>query len=106
MRHDHYSPDGTLAGYTIVTREIEFDEDEQAGVLAYEELLDNQCPGCGGQIDETTDPDVHWHAPPPTRCFKCDARLTAQTPFFEINQDTGKPLTPNVQALLWQVDRV
>lgn len=92
-------------GYTIVTRDVEFDDDEQAGVLAYEELLDNQCPGCGGQIDETTDPDIDWHAPPPTRCFKCDTRMQAQEPYMAVNKDSGRPVTPRVDALLWEVHR-
>lgn len=94
-----------MTGYTIVTRDVEFDDDEQAGVLAYEEMLDNQCPGCGGQLDETTDPDIDWHAHPPTRCFKCDARLLAQEPYTAINKDTGRPVTPRLQALLWEVTR-
>ena len=84
---------------------MEFDDDEQAGVLAYEELLDNQCPGCGGQLDETTDPDVDWHAHEPTRCFKCDARLQGQEPYMKVNEHTGQPLTPRVSALLWEVTR-
>lgn len=73
--------------------------------MAYQEFLDNQCPGCGGQLDETTDPDIEWHAHPPTRCFKCDVRLTAQEPYLETNQETGKPLVANVPALLWEVTK-
>lgn len=76
-------------------------------MLAYEELLDNQCPGCGGQLDETTDPahEHEWHAPPPTRCFKCDAKLRAQERYAAANDNTGKPLVPRPQALLWEVRR-
>lgn len=70
-------------------------------------MLDNQCPGCGGQIDETTDPafEDEWHAPPPTRCFKCDARLQKQEEFHEVDRHTGKPLVPRVQALLFEAHR-
>lgn len=94
-----------LTGYTIVTRDVEFDDDEQVGILAYEEYLDNQCPGCGGQLDETTDPNIDWHAHPPTRCFKCDARLALQAEYTGVNEHTQKPVTPNIQALLWEVRR-
>lgn len=86
-------------------REVEWDDEEQAGAIAFQELLDNQCPGCGGQIDETTDPDVDWHAHAPTRCFKCDARLMAQEPYLATNEYTQKPVTPRLQALLWEVTR-
>jgi len=94
-------------GYTIVTRDVEFDDDEQAGVLAYEEMLDNQCPGCGGQLDETTDPanEGEYEGSPPTRCFKCDALLAAQEPYLQVDQRTGKPVTHRPQALLWEVHR-
>lgn len=86
-------------------REVEFDEDEQVGVLAYEEYLDNQCPGCGGQLDETTDPNVEWHAHEPSRCFRCTTRMQAQEPYTAVNEHTKKPVTPHIQALLWEVRR-
>lgn len=70
-------------------------------------MLDNQCPGCGGQFDETTDPEHEdeWHAPPPTRCFKCDERLRAQEQYAKVDERTGKPVVPRVEALLWEVHR-
>jgi hypothetical protein len=96
-----------MTGYTIVTREVEFDENEQAEVIAYEEMLDNQCPGCGGQVDETTHPDNEgeYEVGPPTRCFRCDALQRAQEPYTRLDQRTGKPVTRFPQALLWEVHR-
>jgi len=70
-------------------------------------MLENQCPGCSGQIDETTDPEHEdeWHGEAPLRCFKCTARLQAQEPFLLRNEHTGKPLVAQPEALLWQVTR-
>lgn len=70
-------------------------------------MLDNQCPGCGGQLDETTDPahEDDWHAHDPVRCFRCDARMTKQEKYTEVNKHTGKPLVPRIEALLWEVTR-
>jgi hypothetical protein len=105
-RHEHFDAEHNLIGYTIVTRDVEFDDDEQAEVIAYEEMLDNQCPGCGGQLDETTDPDMEgeYVGSPPTRCFRCDAIAVAQEPYMGVDAH-GKPKTRHPQALLWEVHR-
>jgi hypothetical protein len=66
-------------------------------------MLDNQCPGCGGQLDETTHPhnEDAYEAEPPTRCFKCDALMREQEKFAVVNEHTGKPLVPYAGALLY-----
>lgn len=60
-------------------------------LLAYD---DDKCPGCGGQLTETTDihTDGRWRVDPPTRCHRCTALGTAQDRYRE---------TPHSHALLW-----
>jgi len=86
------------------TPEVEWDDEERAWALALLDYEANKCAGCGGQCDETTDDDVDWEVPPPTRCFRCEAIATAQEPFH--GQDaTGRPKWKHPHALLWEAKR-
>lgn len=75
-------------------REAEWDDQERAlaaALLAYEA---DRCPGCGGYMHDTIDPETEgrWHVPEPTRCHRCTAIAVKQEGYKE---------TPNPQALLW-----
>jgi hypothetical protein len=59
-RHDHFDADGNLTGYTIVTRESEFTDSDRDHVAALAEVRANECPKCGGPLDQTTDAHVAW----------------------------------------------
>jgi hypothetical protein len=46
-RHEHFDSDGTLTGYTVVTREPEWNDTARAFALALAEHDRGVCPGCG-----------------------------------------------------------
>lgn len=71
-RHDHYSPNGTLIGYTIVSREPEFTDRDRDRLTALAQVKANECPKCGGPLDKTTDPEHYaWHVTHDT-CQRCE----------------------------------
>jgi uncharacterized protein with PIN domain len=74
-------------------------------MLALAEYEASLCGGCGGQLDETTDEAHDWTADVPTRCFKCTALGRMQDQYRQVNTVTGKPLTPQAQALKFKVYR-
>ena len=63
---------------SITTRETEWDDTEQAWMLALHEYEGLVCSGCHGWLPETCEPDVQFRVPPPTRCHRCTAIAAAQ----------------------------
>jgi hypothetical protein len=61
-------------GYTS-TVEPEWDEVEQGWMLALSLYRDRRCPGCGGDIDVTTNPEneEQYRHELPLQCFRCVA---------------------------------
>jgi hypothetical protein len=55
-RHEHYDPDGNLTGYTVVTREPEWSDDDRNRLLALARFEGETCHGCGYH-ESLTDPD-------------------------------------------------
>ena len=58
-RHDHYDADGVFTGHTIVTRDPEFTDVDRDHLTALAQVKANECPKCGGPLDQTTDTE-HW----------------------------------------------
>lgn len=48
-----------LTGYTIVTRDPEFTDSDREHITALAAVRANECPNCGGPLDQTTDAE-HW----------------------------------------------
>lgn len=64
---------------------MEWDEQEQGWMLALALHEENRCPGCGGDINVTTDPkneDGYRHQPP-LQCFRCVAFSQAHQAYAE-----------------------
>lgn len=57
----------------MTTREVEWDDEERARVLALLEYEDQVCPGCGGYLPETTrdEAEFAYVAEVPQRCHRC-----------------------------------
>lgn len=68
--HEHYDPDGNLTGTTVVTKPGWSDEN-RAWALGLTLREANRCPGCGGDLHETTDPDYRWVPDTPITCLRC-----------------------------------
>lgn len=75
-------------------------------MLALEQLEANTCPGCGGWLPETTDPDTdtdeptahwQWHVDNPTRCHRCTAIARKREGYRD---------TDHAQALLFPAVKV
>ena len=47
-------------GHTDVTREPEWTDRDREHVVALQEIRANQCPKCGGPLDQTTDEHIAW----------------------------------------------
>lgn len=59
------------------TPEAEWDEEQQALMLALAVYRASRCEGCGGDLAETTSHE-QWNVPPPMRCHRCTAIAIAQ----------------------------
>lgn len=59
-------------GYTVTRREPEWDDVDQAIVLAHLANEDVTCPGCGGYLDQTMSTDFGWRVDEPV-CHRCAA---------------------------------
>lgn len=86
---------------SVTTREVEWDPEQRALVLAlelYESLVHSQC---GHYLPESTaaEADGAYDVEPPTRCHACTARATA------IKAHMTSPHSPHPEALLWVVKR-
>jgi hypothetical protein len=66
--HRHYDADGNLTGWTEIPGWSADDQAWALSLLAYEA---NRCPGCGGDLHETTDPEYLWRPEPPVVCLRC-----------------------------------
>lgn len=78
--HEHYDADGNLTGSTLVTRPGWADMDRAWALgLALREA--GTCPGCGGDLAETLDPDWKWIPEDPAECFRCGAIHASQKAF-------------------------
>lgn len=56
----------------MTVRDPEWTDEDRAWHLAYQEDLDNRCPGCGNYLDECRDPKTagHWQVVAQT-CEAC-----------------------------------
>ncbi len=83
MTRHHRSRRG--AAYAVTRREVEWDDDQQAWMLALAEYRAQTCSGCGGYLPDTTHPDRAldgYVAGPPVRCGGCTA-LHREFPMYE-----------------------
>ncbi|MFC6080914.1 hypothetical protein [Sphaerisporangium aureirubrum] len=76
----HYDAAGLLT-HTVTVREPEWLEDDVAWALAWRQEQAGKCPGCGLQLEETTNPanDGRYVVPLPVRCFACTPIAEAHT---------------------------
>lgn len=70
-RHDHYTPDHVLTGYTIVTRDPEWTDRDREHIEALQAVKATECPKCGGKLDQTMDPKVAWKVEH-DECNRCE----------------------------------
>jgi NAD-dependent SIR2 family protein deacetylase len=79
---------------------VEWDEHEQALILALAEYKSSLCPRCHGDMEETTDPAHEDRYVPklPIRCHRCDGLIRSE------NAYTEKAGTDRPAALLHQVE--
>lgn len=73
-RHVYDEETGRLVE-SVTTRESEWDDEQQTWMLALHLLEADTCDGCGGQLSETTSPEMEdrYVPDPPVRCHKCTA---------------------------------
>lgn len=92
-----YDDDGRLV-HSVTTREVEWDDDERAKVLALLDYEAQTCPGCGGFLPETTDPQMQfrYEADNPSRCHRCDA--------LHAKQEAYKDQTRSSALVIWPVE--
>lgn len=99
---------------TIVTRESEWTEDQQALMLALAVYRAGLCHRCHGELHETAsmalDPNnrdgTHvYKAKPPKRCHRCTALMASEKTYSEVDKQ-GKPIVPHSQALIHHVEKV
>lgn len=57
-RHDHFDSDGALTGYTIVTREPEYDDEQRQAVLDRIAFSRQIHHGCGNHVADSMNPTV------------------------------------------------
>lgn len=94
-----YDEGGRLVRSVTVT-EREWDDDQRElayGLARWEASL---CPGCGGDLAETTDPSAEyaWRRTGPQRCYRCQ--------MLEMYQEAeAKAQTAQPQSLLYQLER-
>jgi hypothetical protein len=78
--------------------EPEWDEAERGWMLALAVVEADRCPGCGGALSETTDPDSEgsYRVPEPDRCHRCTAIAQRQDGYREAKHN---------HALLYHAER-
>lgn len=81
---DHYTPDGTLTGRSVITRPSPWSDEDRAWLLAWRAEQRESCPGCGNPIEECRDPKTagSW-TPVVTTCQAC---LVAQAEMDNQNE--------------------
>jgi len=99
---------------TVVTRETEWDDQQQAWMLALAVYRAGLCHRCGGELDETASPlldpnnrdGTHRYEPrPPKRCHRCTALMGSEKTYHATGKD-GSYITPHPGALIHQVEKV
>ena len=99
---------------TVVTRESEWTDDQQAWMLALAVYRAGLCQRCHGELDETAsrelDPNnrdgTHTYAAkPPKRCHRCTALMASDQTYHQVDKE-GHYITPHPQALIHQVEKV
>ena len=83
-----YDEAGRVLTATTV-REPEWDEQEQAWMLALAEFEDEElCPVCGGprSVCQAPENEGRFSVPPPTRCFVATAIADAREPYQKAKQ--------------------
>lgn len=107
-----HDDDGRLAASS---QEPEWDEQERGWMLALADLEAAECPGCGGDLEETAAPENNRDNPQrtgeyevgaPHRCHRCTELARAQD--AASNPPQGRAPHPFPSALLWsaQLKRV
>lgn len=89
----------------MTTREPEWDDAEQAWMLALNLWRESRCTGCGGDLAETTadendgSPGNGAYLPlHPIRCHRCTALSAVEKAYSQ------NPLTPHPHALMHRVE--
>jgi hypothetical protein len=100
---------------TVVTREVEWDNQQQGWVLALAEWRAGLCHRCLGELDETADPAMdpnnregthRYESKPPKRCHRCTALMASEATYHATSKQTGEYVTPHPGALIHQVVKV
>ncbi len=70
---------------TVTTREVEWDDEQRALVLAMLQVQAETCHGCGGWLPETTADEAEgkYVADPPIRCHRCKAVNAQRDSYYE-----------------------
>lgn len=94
--HEHHDGAGRRAGYTVVRRSPEWDDEARCWALALTAAEADQCPGCQAPMSETTDPaaEGRYRTELPVRCHRCTAVAVGAEPYGE---------SPQPHALLFPV---
>jgi len=100
---------------TIVSRESEWNHEQQAWLLALAVYREGLCRRCGGELHETSsealNPDNRWSgthiykSKPPKRCHRCTALMASEKAFHATDKD-GEYITHHPGALIHQVEKV
>ncbi len=92
-----YSRDGLRVTSVKVTREVEWDDEQQSWALALD-LYESQLGPCGHYLPHTTaaDAEGRYVAPEPTRCHACTATAVRSAEYKD---------SPQNHALLYHAER-
>lgn len=71
-RHEHYDAEGNLSGYTVVTREAEFNDADQIGLLALQRY-ESEVHACGHHASLLADKS-NFFEPATHVCAVCAAK--------------------------------
>jgi hypothetical protein len=80
----------------VTTREVEWDDQERARVLALLDVESQQCPGCRGWLPETTDNsnEGRYRASTPHRCHRCTAIQQKQAEYEKAKEPAALVMWP------------
>lgn len=103
-RHEHYAPDGTLTGFTVVVREPEWLDSDVRQMLELGQVEAESCPGCGYHESLADDDDVDFG--PVTRvCPVCAGdvayRRHLESEDRKFDDEAAKPLDPRPADGRW-----
>lgn len=87
----------------MTTVEPEWSDEDRAYATALMDYDVNACPGCGGQLDETTDTS-HAYMVHQTTCHKCKAIEAVKHRYHEANKDTEGRSDADIK--LWHAEAV